>query len=304
MNNHGKIKKQRNTKEPSRAQRYIVKQPNTLLSFLVETLHQQSKTSVKALLKHGRVSINNASVTHFNTALNAGDEVSVKKEKKTAPFKHPKMEIVWEDDDFIVIHKKEGLLSVSNSPTQEYTAYFILLQYVRSIDPRNKIFILHRLDKGTSGLMMFARNRHIQETMRSEWYQRITRKTYIAVVEGVPEKQSGTITTYLAENKRMKVYCTAPEWGKKAVLHYRVKKQNATYSLVELELETGRKNQIRAQMEDIGHPVVGDPKYGATTDPAGRLMLHAKCLFFTHPETGEEMRFELPVPRQFNHLVK
>ena len=152
--------------------------------------------------------------------------------------------------------------------------------------------------------MMFARTRNIQEYLRSSWHKMIPRRSYIAVIEGVPEKQKDTVVTYLAENTRMKVYCTDPQHGKEAISHYHVLKNNKDYSLIELELETGRKNQIRAQMEYIGHPVAGDPKYGEKKDPGGRLMLHARRLFFIHPATGEEMRFETPVPKPFNELVK
>lgn len=277
---------------------------NTLLPYLLGRLGQQSKTSVKALLRHGQIWVNGAPVTHFNTPLNPGDEVLVSHEKGRVAFSHPQMKIVWEDNDLIVVNKKEGLLSVSDSPSQERTAYFLLSQYVKKIDPRNKIFILHRLDKGTSGLMMFARNKDIQEYLRAHWKEMILRRSYIAVTEGVPERSSDTLVSWLAENSRMKVFCTDPQRGKEAVSHYRVLKNNTNYSLLELDLETGRKNQIRAQMEQIGHPVAGDPKYGARTDPAGRLMLHARRLCFRHPATGEEMRFETPIPGRFNDLVK
>ncbi|MDR0394658.1 MAG: RluA family pseudouridine synthase [Tannerella sp.] len=296
--------RQHHRKETPKGQKRVVKENNTLLPYLLEWLKPQSKTSVKALLGRGQVWVNGAPSTHFNTPLNPGDEIFISHAKAPVPFNHPQLKIVWEDDELIVVNKKEGLLSVSDSPSQERTAYFLLSQYVKKTDLRNKIFILHRLDKGTSGLMMFARNRNMQEYLRSNWHEMITRRSYVAVIEGIPEKSEDTIVTYLAENKQMKVYCTDPQNGKEAVSHYSLLKSNATYSLIELELETGRKNQIRAQMEYIGHPVAGDPKYGAKTDPAGRLMLHAGRLFFKHPATGEEMRFETPIPKQFRDLIK
>jgi 23S rRNA pseudouridine1911/1915/1917 synthase len=287
-----------------RYKKSLVKTENTLLPYLLELLKDRSKTSVKSLLGHGQVLLNGKSVTHFNTPLKAGDEVSITYEKGRPEFNHPQLKIVYEDNDMIVVDKHEGLLSVSDSPNQERTAYFILSQYVKKNDARNKIFILHRLDKGTSGLMMFAKNKQTQDALRDNWQQAITKRTYIAVIEGFPEKKEDTIVTYLTENSRYKVYCTDPQYGKEAVLHYRILKNSTLYSLVEVELETGRKNQIRAQMEYIGHPVVGDPKYGAKTDPAGRLMLHATRLHFLHPATGREMRFESSVPKQFNNLLK
>jgi 23S rRNA pseudouridine1911/1915/1917 synthase len=285
-------------------QKSVVREDGVLLPHLSELLKGQSKTSVKSLLKHGRILLNGKAVTHFNTPLKAGDKIFINREKGHVEFNHPQLKIVWEDDDIIVVDKHEGLLSVSDSRTQERTAYFLLNEYVKKIDARNKIFILHRLDKGTSGLMMFAKNRPSQEALRNNWREAITQRKYIAVVEGIPEKKEDTIVTYLAENSRYKIYCTDSLHGKKAVLHYKVLKDNNLYSLVELTLETGRKNQIRAQMEYIGHPVAGDPKYGAQTDPCGRLMLHAQSLCFIHPSTKKEMRFESPVPRQIVNSVK
>ncbi len=288
----------------TRGQHFTVQESSTLLSFLLDSLNQQSKNSVKSLLKHGQVWVNETPVTHFDTPLNPDDDVFISHERGRVEFNHPQLKIVWEDEELIVVDKKDGLLSVSNAISQERTVYFLLSEYVKKIDPRNKIFILHRLDKGTSGLMMFAKNKNIQEYLRSNWHEMITRRTYVALIEGTPEKKEDTIITYLAENSRMKVYCTEPQYGKEAVSHYRVLKNNEQYSLIEVDLETGRKNQIRAQMEYIGHPVAGDPKYGAQTDPTGRLMLHARRLFFRHPATGEELRFETPIPQKFSDLAK
>ena len=298
------LKGKRQPEENRRGQNSIVKESNTLLPYLIELLSHQSKTSVKALLKHGQVYVNNKPMTHFDTPLSMGDKIFISHEKGRVEFNHPQLKIVWEDDELIVVDKKDGLLSVSDSPTQERTAYFLLTEYVKKINPRNRIFILHRLDKGTSGLMMFAKNRNIQEYLRENWHEMITRRTYVALIEGTPEKKEDTIVTYLAENSRMKVYCTDPQNGKEAVSHYHVLKSNTEYSLIEVDLETGRKNQIRAQMEYIGYPVAGDPKYGALTDPAERLMLHARRLFFIHPATNQEMRFETPIPHKFREIVK
>ena len=291
-------------KETRRGQSSIVKSETTLLAYLFELLSHQSKSSVKSLLKHGQVSVNGNTATHFDTPLVPGDKVFISHEKGQVVFNHPQLKIVWEDEELIVVNKKDGLLSVSDSPTQERTAYFLLNEYAKKINPRNRIFILHRLDRGTSGLMMFAKNKNIQEYLRENWHETITRRTYVALIEGTPEKKEDTIISYLAENNRMKVFCTDPQNGKEAVSHYHILKNNAEYSLLEVDLETGRKNQIRAQMEFIGHPVAGDPKYGALTDPAGRLMLHARRLFFIHPATNQEMRFETPVPPQFREFVK
>ncbi len=290
--------------ELPRGQRATVREKTTLLPFLFELLNDRSKSAVKSLLKHGQIWVNGKVTTHFDTPLQAGDKVLVSHERNTVAFNNPYLRIVWEDESFIVIDKKDGLLSISDSQKQERTAHALLSDYVRRQDPRNRIFVLHRLDKGTSGLMMFARNKGIQEEMRNNWSEMVTRRTYVAVVEGTPEPKQDTLVSYLAENSRMKVYCTDAAHGKKAVMRYRTTKSKSRYSLVEFELETGRKNQIRAQMEAAGYPVAGDPKYGALSDPSKRLMLHAFRLFFIHPETGKEMRFETPIPASFVALVK
>ena len=214
------------------------------------------------------------------------------------------LHIVWEDDDLIVVNKKNGLLSVSSDRVKERTAYHLLSDYVKKNDPRSKIFVLHRLDRDTSGLMMFAKNQRVQKALQSNWNSAITERTYVAVVEGRPEKDSDLIVSNLIENTKMQVYVTAEGEGKEAITRYRVLHSNGHYSLLELDLETGRKNQIRVQMESIGHPIAGDYKYGAETDPAGRLMLHARRLYFIHPETGEEMRFETRIPDAFVSLAK
>ena len=279
-----------------RGQRLTVSEAATLLPFLFTHITDRSRSAVKSLLRHGQIWVNGRVTTHFDMPLRPGDTVLVSHERGRPAFNSPYLRIVWEDDSLIVIDKRDGLLSVSDSVAQERTAWAILSAYVREQDPRNRLFVLHRLDRGTSGLMMFARNKGVQEKMRNEWADIVTRRAYVAVVEGVPEPPEDTLRHFLAENSRMKVYCTDPMHGKEAVTHYRVLKAAADSALVEFTLETGRKNQIRVQMEAFGHPIAGDPKYGAQTDPCERLMLHACRLWFIHPITGREMRFETPIP--------
>jgi len=283
--------------------KYTVSSASTLLPFLFATLSDRSKTTVKSLLRHGQILLNGKPTTRFDAPLRPGDVVAVSSAGTVAvTFRHPLLSIVHEDDDIIVVNKGAGLLAVSDPQLQQVSAHSLLIEYVRRRDSKSRVYILHRLDKYTSGLMMFALTVEAQECLRSDWYNMITRRAYTAIVEGCPSKNRDTIISYLTENKRMKVYCTDPQEGKEAVSHYRVIKSAADYSLLEVELETGRKNQIRAQMEHIGHPVVGDLKYGATTDPVGRLMLHAHCLCFIHPATNLEMRFTSPPPKDFRRL--
>jgi len=286
-----------------RGRKIVVKEQNTLLPFLFSALSDQSKSSVKALLAHGQVLVNGKMTKQFNEPLNPDDEVLISYERAKKELRNPLLKIVYEDDSIIVINKKEGLLSVANEHTKDRTAYHFLSDYVKQTDPRNKIFVLHRLDRDTSGLMMYAKNQDVQYKMRDDWNNVITQRTYVAVVEGRPEKDSDLLVSNLIENEHMQVYVT-PEGGKEAVTRYKVLQSNGNYSLVQLDLETGRKNQIRVQMQSIGHPVAGDFKYGAETDPTGRLMLHAMRLFFIHPVTGEEMRFETRIPDAFVSLAK
>ena len=259
-----------------RGQRVTVREASPLLPFLFAHLTDRSRSAVKSLLRHGQIWVNGRVTTHFDMPLRPGDTVLISHERGRPAFNSPYLRIVWEDESLIVIDKRDGLLSVSDSVAQERTAWAILSAYVREQDPRNRIFVLHRLDRGTSGLMMFARNKGVQEKMREGWADIVTRRSYVAVVEGVPEPAEDTLRNFLAENS----------------------------ALVEFTLETGRKNQIRAQIEAFGHPIAGDPKYGAQTDPAERLMLHACRLWFIHPETGREMRFDTPIPAVFSAQVR
>ena len=285
-----------------RGRNITVEQEATLLPFLFELLKEQSKTSVKALLSHGQIWVNQQATTQFDTPLHAGDVVTISYNRRKVVFNNPLLNIIYEDDSVIVVNKHEGLLSVSTAKVRERTAFHILSDYLKKSDPRNKLFVLHRLDRDTSGLMMFAKTRAVQEKMQSNWNEMITERTYVAVVEGRPEKDSDLITTQLKENAEARVYVVA-DGGKDAITRYHLLRTNEKYSLLELNLETGRKNQIRAQMEYIGHPIAGDYKYGAETDPTGRLMLHAQRLYFIHPETGEEMRFDTRIPDSFKSLT-
>lgn len=286
-----------------RIQRWTVKEPSGLLDFLLEKLAGQSKTSVKTLFRNRQVSVNRQPVP-MDRPLQPEDVVEIDYDKKAVSFTHPMLRIVWEDDYLIVVEKKNGLLSMATDRVKERTAYHILSDYVKKCNPANRIFILHRLDRDTSGLMMFAKDREMQRHMQDNWNEAITERTYVAVVEGRPEKETDLLLSYLSENAGFKVYVTADGSGQEAITRYKVLRSNGRYSLLELNLETGRKNQIRAQLEAAGLPIAGDSKYGAATNPGGRLMLHARKLSFIHPQTGEELKFETPVPSRFNAVVK
>lgn len=285
-----------------RSRSFEVKEDSTLMPFLLQALHDQSRTTVKSLLAHRLVQVNNQPTTQFDTPLKPGDTVSVGMNKSAAPFHHSMLKIIHEDEHLIVVEKASGLLSMGTERDKTQTAYYILNEYLKKKDPRNHIYILHRLDKETSGIMMFAKNKKVQETLQKNWNNMILERKYAAVIEGCPQQEEGQIKSYLSENKAFVVHSARD--GQLAITNYTVLKSNRQYSLVELDLETGRKNQIRVHMQELGTPVTGDSKYGAKKNPLHRLALHAFKLHFTHPITGKEMKFETPIPTRFMSLFK
>ncbi len=296
----------------------------TLLELMQAKLGGMSVTSIKQLLRARRVQVNGAITTRGDQALNAGDEVTILSQAGTTTLHHPKLSLVYEDDYLLVVNKKQGLLTVPTNPdSAETTALSILKAYVRRQHPRNNVYVVHRLDRETSGLLVFAKTPQLQEYMRTYWRQLVTKRTYIALAEGVFAEPQGTITTWLTEDKRNAMVYSSPvdDGGQKAVTHYEVlgtrtiepAKGSANIpaaamadgkiclSLVALNLETGRTNQIRVHLASIGHPVVSDRKYGHGNSfaPVDRLCLHARILEFIHPATEQVVHFETPVPKEF-----
>lgn len=276
-----------------------------LIKFVELMLPQLSHNAITSLLKHGQVQLCGVITSQFDTPVEPQADVAVNLSRPFVSFKHPRLNIVFEDDDIIVVNKGYGLLSMGTERKQkDITAYAALRDYVKKLSPNNKIFIVHRLDRDTSGLMMFAKNIAAQETMRHNWNNMVLERTYVAVLEGVMEEDSGVIRSRLAENSRYEVYTTHVEGeGKLAVTRYRVLARGNGYTLAEFSLDTGRKNQIRVHAKDLGHPIVGDRKYGAKSSPISRLALHARTLRFVHPRLRKDMRFELPVPARFAALT-
>lgn len=291
--------------QPDIIETYTVDRPTTLLPFLIEAMPQRKRTSVKELLRHNQIAVNGTPTTQFDTPLSPGDVVKANLVREFKVFYHRRMKLVYEDDDIIVVNKGYGLLSMGNDKVKEGTAYSILRDYVKWSDPRNKIFIVHRLDRDTSGLMMFAKSIEAKERMQHNWNNMVLNRCYLAVVEGKLDEEAGTVRSYLAENSRHEVYSTDnPEEGQLAVTRYRTSRSANGYSLLEVELDTGRKNQIRVHMKDLGHPIAGDRRYGAKSSPIHRLALHARTLRFIHPITGKEMNFSTPVPASFASMVR
>lgn len=282
-----------------------VKESIELMVFLTNCFPGKSRTSIKSLLAHKQVLVNQQPVTRYNYPVKPGDRVAVVRGKTSEPNDLTGVNILFEDDYFIVVEKVAGLLTMGTSGEKERTAYHILSNYLKTKNPPKHLFILHRLDRDTSGVMMFAKDQQIQTTMQNNWREMVVERTYTVIVEGKVLKAEGTISSHLIESKAMKIHTTSkPETGQLAVTYYKLKKQIKDYALLEVTLETGRKNQIRVHMEEMGNPVAGDKKYGAKTNPLHRLGLHASILIFKHPVTKEILRFESPLPKSFLRLMK
>ena len=280
-----------------------VTEPSELLKFLQVKIPGKSRNDLKSLLEHRQILVDQEVITRFNHPLELGQQVVVNWSKVLVEKQPQGLKIVFEDPYIIIIEKQAGLLSIATATEREQTAYSILSEHVKNRDPKNKIFVLHRLDRETSGVMMFAKSEKIQKSLQNAWKEAVLERTYVVVVEGPVTKEQGTITSWLTESKTFMMYSSrTPNDGQKAVTHYKVLKKNKHYSLLEVKLETGRKNQIRVHMKDIGHSVIGDKKYGATKHPLARLGLHARVLAFRHPVTGEEVRYETDIPKEFLNL--
>ena len=299
-----------------------VAEPAALMDFLIAKMGGMARSSVKQLLGQRRVKVGNAVQTRHDFELKKGDVVTVSSGRGNSQLTHPKLKIVYEDDDLIVVNKQPGLLTVAATPgSSETTAYSILRAYVKKQNARAGIYVVHRLDRETSGLLVFARSEELQHYMRQYWRDLVTERTYIALAEGVLEPREGKITSWFTEDKRNAMVYSSPvdDGGDLAVTNYKtlrtsgiesrktaaLKEESPVYSLVELHLETGRTNQIRVHLASKGCPVVGDRKYGHGNEssPIDRLCLHAKVLAFIHPVTEKTVRFESPVPKEFNRVL-
>lgn len=279
--------------------------PDKLLDYLYTAIPDRPKTAVKAFLKHSQVKVGQTVTTRFNYPVSAGTTVAVNTSRQWQTFHHPRLKIFYEDNDIIVVYKGYGLLSMGTDKKKDGTAYSILRDWLKRIDPSNKLFIVHRLDQHTSGLMVFAKNQQAKDTLQHNWNNMVLERKYLAVVEGRPEQTEGTQRSYLLENAQHIMYSSAKpvEGGQLSVTRWKALKSRGGYTLMEVSLDTGRKNQIRVHMKDMGHPIAGDRKYGAKTSPIHRLALHAATLRFVHPVTRQDMNFSTPAPAAFDKLV-
>ena len=289
--------KQRNSQD------FVIKTETGLLEFLCT---EMNRNKAKVLLKNKQIAVNGQVTNQYNLSLIPGDKVTINHHTQTNEKRFRDISLVYEDDDIIVIDKHAGLLSISTAKENSKTAFRILSSYVKRQDPSNKIFIVHRLDRETSGLMVFAKSQKVKKLFQDNWKELVYERSYMAVVHGKPEPWSGTLKHYLYESKALKVYVTEdPEGSQEAITHYKTIKSKKQFSLLKLWLDTGRKNQIRVQLNEIGHPIVGDQKYGrdGEEDLINRLALHAAVLNFKHPVTGQDMKFQSDLPRKFSRLI-
>ncbi|MEQ8200581.1 MAG: RluA family pseudouridine synthase [Syntrophomonadaceae bacterium] len=304
------MKKTRNGKPgkmkfADRQTRLPVTETAELMSFLIANLPRQSRNNIKSLLTRGQVSVDGHIVRQYNYSLQPGQEVAVDSSPVWGKEVAPGLKILYEDSHLLVVDKPAGLLTIASDSEKENTAYHHLMDYVREKKPDDRIFIVHRLDRDTSGVIVFAKQEEVKRRFQEKWKELVQERAYIAVVEGPVDRREDTVRSWLLETKTKHIYSSAkPGDGLEAVTHYKLLQASSQYSLLEIHLETGRKNQIRVHMQDIGHPVVGDKKYGSKTNPLRRLALHARVLAFNHPVTNQPMRFETEIPAQFMALLK
>ena len=300
-------------KKPLTTATFVVKRSDELLNFLLGKYEGKlSRNSVKKLLSDRKVLINGSMTTQFNYPLAKDDEVAIAKNPiRTKPVRSAapvpqvpsiKPYIIYEDAEFLAVNKPAGLLSVE-SDKENTCAYQMAVEYLKKIDVRCRPYILHRIDKETSGVLVFAKDIKIHSMLKMHWNEDVTMREYYAVVDGHPDEESGRLVNYLKENQNHMVYVTNDPRGKKAITNYETVASSKDYSLLRVVIETGRKNQIRAQMNEIGHPILGDDKYARIPSPIGRLCLHASVLEFIHPVTKKPMRFTAPVPSEFKTIV-
>lgn len=283
---------------------YTVEEDAQLLDWLIANLKGLSRNKVKDTL-HGRgIKVNGKIVTQFDYPLTRGMKISVSKSKKNDTFKSRYVNLVYEDPYLVVIEKKPGILSMA-AGHKSLNVKTVLDDYFRQTKQRCTAHVVHRLDRDTSGLMVYAKDMQTEQTLEHEWHNIVYDRRYVAVVSGEMEEDEGTIANWLKDNKAYVTYSSPVDnGGKYAVTHFHVLDRTTEHSLVEYKLETGRKNQIRVHSADMNHPVCGDVKYGNGDDPIHRLCLHAYMLQFFHPVTRARMEFETPIPSQFRMLFK
>ena len=286
---------------------YTVKEDTILMDFLLLSLTDKSRNNIKSLLSRKQILVNDVPVSQFDFKLYAKDEVKVTPftNKRVVVLKGEKLSIIHEDDELIVINKTSGLISVASEKESEKTAFRLVSEHVQHNDANARVFVVHRLDEDTSGVLIFAKNPMLKEALQKDWNTIVKKRGYYAIVEGILEEEQGTVKSFLHKTKTNMMYSGhKSKDGQYAETEYKVVKSNDKYTLVDVNIKTGRKNQIRVHMNDLGHPVVGDKKYGVKNSEAVRLMLHAYELQFIHPLTNKLVKFKANTPKSFEELMK
>ena len=284
-----------------RKQSFIAVKKISLLDAIVNFKKDLSKKSIKNYIKNKMVMVNNKIITNSSYMLNSGDCIEICYEKRVIP-KYD-LDILYEDEYLIAINKPCGLLSISNDKEKDVTAYRMVSDYVKSSNKKNYIFVVHRLDQDTSGILMFCKNEKIRDRLQENWNNVVKKRGYIAIVDG-KLSGNGTIRSFLMEDKRQFVYSSKNGYGKEAITHYEVIKNNSNYSMLQVFIATGRRNQIRVHLSEKGYPIVGDKKYKCKSNPVKRLCLHANMLEFVHPVSKKLVSIKCDVPSEFTKLVK
>ncbi|MBR4516005.1 MAG: RluA family pseudouridine synthase [Bacteroidaceae bacterium] len=281
-----------------------VREPMPLMEFLMKEMSGISRNRVKDLLAGHAIMVDRQLVTRYDFPLEVGQTVLVSRHKRSTELRNKYVKIIYEDKDIIVIEKSEGILSMASAPGQ-YCVKTILDEYFRGRHFPCTAHVVHRLDRDTSGLMIYAKSPEARKILEENWHNIVFDRRYVAVLCGEMKQEGGTVHSWLKDNKAYVTYSSPVDnGGKEAITHYRRIATNRHYTLAEMRLETGRKNQIRVHMKDLGYPVAGDDKYGYGPCPLHRLALHAFRLYFYHPKTGELMKFETPYPTAFAKLFE
>ena len=285
-------------------EKFISNTEDILINVLRNNLSKYSKNNIKSFLSKEMVLVNNNVQTRYDFLVHKTDTIEIRETKIRVSKIKSNLNIIYEDDDIIVVNKPAGLLTIATSKEKEYTLYHFVMNYVKEKDKHNKIFIIHRLDKETSGIVVFAKNQKTKNLFQKDWEKNVITRGYYAVVEGEKKKKEGTIKSYLTENSEYMVYSTNKKEGKIAVTKYKVLKENKNYSLLDINILTGRKNQIRVHFKENGNVIVGDKKYGSNNNSINRMALHAYKLELIDPRNNKRLSFKIPMPTVFNKLIK
>lgn len=277
----------------------VVKNDGELLEYLYNHLDMPKKR-IKQYLTHGSIYVNNNKVKQYNYKVITGMTIVINTDNnnKKLPF-----DILFEDNHIIVVNKPSGLLTIATTKEKEKTLYHIVRDYVIKKDKNKKIFIVHRLDKDTSGIVIFAKDEKTKNKLQENWNEYVKLREYVGIVYGNIEKKEGQIVQKLKETKTNLVYVSHNNEGKEAITNYKVLKENNNYSMLKIDIETGRKNQIRVAFSSINHPIVGDKKYGDKKDKNSRLYLHANRLKLFYPEIKKDILFETSTPTEFKKIM-